>query len=340
MRNPPIFPSLRLLAGFCGAWLATAAFAENPDIVVNPPNLSWTTAFSGVWNDAAPVTTLFMADDLAHLNSEMVTQLAAGRRLEAFESWRIDGGGRRYAGLFRRGTGERVLITGLDWATFIGHRQQQFNLGRRLIDLEVQLVEGERRFSGLWAPGSGAELTIEHDAAGFEEQWQLYSASHHLVAFDTWWSETLGEIRAFGVFRSGPEPEGAELAVGRQWDDFSSLVQGHGMEGKRLVDFDAAGINFDGYHSARWVPAPPARDWLGVFYTASVLTLSDLLFKGGHEFSGVGLPSGFILPEPTAGRMDMLDLEATSFQLPGSIVHGRPLHDAGTPGPPRPDGGG
>jgi hypothetical protein len=331
---------------FCGYWLTAASlFAQGTGSVTTPPNPpppSWTTSFSAVWNDEAPATTLYLADDLADLVSAMTTFDSTGQRLAAFESWRIGGGGeRRYAGLFRAGYGERLLVTGLDAATFSAKRQQQFALGRRLIDVEAQLVDGERRYAGLWAPGSGSEMTVELGAAPFEAQWQALSATHRLVAFDTFSSKDLAEAQVFGVFRGGPEAPGTALAVGLDWESFESLVETYGLQGKRLVDFEASAFSSVDHHfSGRWVPATPARDWLGVFYSKSDLSVSDLLFKSGHEFSATSTPPGGFLPAPTASRMDMLDLETTGYLFSNQIIHGRPLHDAGTPGPPRPGGGG
>jgi hypothetical protein len=268
-----------------------------------------------------------------------VAHRASGRQLDAFESWQT-AGGRRYGGLFRNGAGNRWLYANLDAVAFAARRQQQFDLGRRLIDIEVQLVEGERRFSGLWAPGSGPELYFEDSAAAFEARWNGLAASYHLVAFDSWWSDALGEPRVFGVFAGGAEPEGAALAVGRSLDDFESLLGLNGIQGKRLVDFEATALGSDQYLSGRWVPAPPARNWLGVFYSNDVLTVSDMLFKSGHEFSAWSISPNSYLPPPTASRMDLLDLEVTGYLVNGTIIHGMPLHDAGTPGPPRPGGGG
>lgn len=333
----------RCLAVLCGAWLVTAAAADGPGDWSNPePDPpAWINGFSGIWNDEAPATILVVSDDLSGLHSAMVAHHAEGRRLDAFESWRSDGV-KHYAGLFRNGAEARWLVTNLDSPTFASYRQQQYQLGRRLIDVEVQLVGGEQRFAGLWASGSGAELYVEEEASDFEAKWQVLAATHHLVVFDTWWSEALGEVRAFGVYRGGAEPVGAELVVGRSWESFNGLVQGLGMRGRRLIDFDAAVSAFDDYFSGRWVVAEPVRDWLGVFYDEAFLRTSDLLFKSGHEFSAAETSKLFILPPPTASRMDLLDLEVTGRATDGGrvIVHGMPLHDAGTPGPPRPPNGG
>jgi hypothetical protein len=333
-RKSPSCRPVRLLAACCGAWLAVAgASADGP--------ASWTSSFSGVWNDEAPATTLLMGGDLAYLIDGMANYHPSGRRLEAFESWQTNGG-RRYAGLFRYGSGDRFLFTGMTEAQFTLRHQQQFALGHRLIDVEVQLVSGARRFSGLWAPGSGAEQTYEADAAAFELHWQTLAATHHLVTFDTWWSEADGEVRAFGVFGSGAEPANAQLAMGLDWDDFEALAYLNAWNGQRLVDLETVAIDpFIRYFSGRWVPAAPARNWLGVFYTGNELSVSDQLFKAGHEFSGTSVEPGYVLPPPTASRMDMLDFDVTGYSLTtGTIIHGKPLHDAGTPGPPRPDGGG
>ena len=167
---------LALLASVCLA--GPAAWADPPPT----PTPTIAIDFSGLWRADTPATSLFFADDFAELSGHIAALEPQGWRIEAFESWE-DQGQRRFAGLFRPGSGVREIFLDLDAAAFEARRKLQFSAGRRLVDVEVQMVGGQRRYSGLWRPGLGSEIVIDNlSAADFEAQVLTYAGSYTIDA--------------------------------------------------------------------------------------------------------------------------------------------------------------
>lgn len=331
------FSARWLKAAGAALLLATAAAAQQGPIAGYPPTSPSTPAvdFSSVWNVAAPETTLDVRTSFTEFWSQVEELSAKGLKLEAFETWTADGN-RNFAGLFRPGTGDRYFAFNLSATDFATVGDAQYDLDRRLIDVEVRLVDGQRVYAGLWAPGSGNELWLNNlTAAEFESQWADHAAEYHIVAFDTWWDGS--QVRVFGTLGAGAEPATAQISVALPWTSFAPLVYSLSVQGYRLIDFDAAPVTgSDDYFSARWIPATHVRNWLGVYFTEFWMKQTNWLFNSGFDFSAVNLPGTFILPTPPTTRMDMQDLEVTTDCCYGTIVLGKPLIDSGTPGPPRP----
>lgn len=338
----PAGPALRRFFSLAAAAVAgaplllAAAAAAEPVLTGGPPAFPprWETDFSALWSEAAPATTLYVADDLPDLIAHMAAAEAEGLRLAAFESW-PQSGIRRYAGLFRPGTDHRFLFTGMDAAAFEARRLQQAAHGLRLLDLEVRLEDGVRRYSGLWssrATSFAEQVRDGADPATFAAQAAALAPHYALAIFDTWRED--GELRVYGVFRSGLSPVG--VSVGLSWPEFGSELAERAFRGERLVDFDIAPFPEAGdLFSARWKTTAPAADWLGIYFRLDWLIEADGWLGAGHEFSGIGESGGGFLPAPTADPKYLLDLEVGRDLVSGPINQAKPLHDSGTPGPPK-----
>lgn len=341
----PQSPVKSWLAGIAlVALLVPGSVSADLPLTIPPSYVVWTVHdFSALWNTEAPSTALFEAEDLADLEAEMAALGHGTKRLAAFESW-VENGTRRYSGLFRAGDGQRYLFTGMNAAGFEDQREAQYDLGRRLIDVEVQMIGADRVYSGLWAQVAvpGAEVVLDGLEAGdFHDAWAALKVDHHLVSFETWWEDD--ELRVYGVLRAGAEPAGTLLVLGNGWPTFDMGFLIRNTNDLKLVDIDFAPVpDGDNLFSGKWVPAGtpvPPRSWLGVHYIDSWLAPTSDLFAGGYEFSAVNLVV-MEAQEPTAGPMNLLDLEInTDFLLVknGSTPNQlKPLHDSGTPGPPKP----
>lgn len=323
---------LNLKAASVLALLALSGSAQEPqDTVTSGGTTSVVTWFSALWRAETPTTTLFLADDRAQLEAKMKVLATAGLRLEDFESW-SEGDKRRHAGLFRAGSGERVLRVDLDAASFEAQRQQRLGEGLRLIDVEIRQVDGARRYSALWAPGKGAEqLEDNMTVREFHNRRRQLAASHHLVDFETWWQA--GGVRVFALWREGATP-GEVVEVGLSRKTFDARVLARARQDFQLIDVEiAVGARGDYRYSGRWIPGVPS-DWFGIGYSQALLVRANQLLSGGYGTSGVGLSSDALLSAPTAPKMNLLDLEVVSYTVPGSIVQEELLPDSGTAGPP------
>lgn len=339
----PASPSARRLffLAFAALLLPAGAGAEPVFTGGTPGSVPrWETDFSALWSEAAPETTLYVADDLQDLIGHMAQAEADGLRLAAFESW-PQFGTRRYAGLFRPGSGSRSLFTGMGAAAFETMRQQHFTQAHRLLDIEVRLEDGVRRYSGLWTTGwigNFAEVVRDgDDRTTFEAQAQALAPEYALTAFDTWWED--GELRVYGVFRRGAAA--VEVSAGLSWLEFTQELSQRARNGYRLVDLEIAPVPEAGdLFSARWRRSAAVPDWLGIYFRLDWLIEADGWLGAGHEFSGIGMPGGGFLPSPTADPKGMLDLEVGRDLVSGGPINqAKPLNDSGTPGPPKPPGG-
>ena len=315
------------LVGLVLCWLATGSAQAVGSITTPLPTYTFID-HSGLWYEQTPYTLLTIDSNRTDFLAQIELQAANGLRLAAFETWETRGS-RHYAGLFRVGNTQRRLFFDLDAALFENRRQQQALIGEMLLDVEVQIVDGERRYSGLWGPGIAFEIMLDNlPAATFEASVNYYSATHELALFETW--KTNGDVFAYGILRPAII-EDVVLIDGNE-DDFFTAVRNYGEAGYQLVDFDIASYN---HFSARWVLSSPKQsDWLGIFYTHADLLGANAMLSAGVGDSGIGFDlNTYVLP--TGVPMPLLDLEVTTSTLPGTIIQAKPISDTGTPGPPR-----
>lgn len=324
-------------AALLASLLLALPAAADPPIIVIPPSTSPIIDFSGLWSEATPETQLYMADDLADLEDHAAALELLGWRLFAFESW-LTQGGRRYAGVFHVGSGSRVLVTGLNAVDFEAERLAQVAASRFLIDVEVELVGGVRVYSGLFRTAFSTSEVVRdnYDAADLATEIATLS-TYRLLAFDTWWES--GEMRSYAVFRPGSSIQ--ETVLGLSWDDFWDEVEDFADLGYRLVDIEITEVPAaDARFSGRFVVKTAVPDWLSVFFSQEInLTTNHTLFAEGYYVSSLNFDPEDDVVELPGEPLGMIDLEVNRNWVPvypsGGPVQARPLHDSGTPGPPR-----
>ncbi|NJL29924.1 MAG: hypothetical protein HC897_19515 [Thermoanaerobaculia bacterium] len=298
---------------------------------ITPPCAGESLSFTSIWNADLPPTKLTMGEGFDELLGQMQTLWTEGFLLDDFEVWESYGV-QQVAGLFRPGQGARLLLYDMDAATFQAQRHQRFVEGLRLLDVEILWVEGERRFSALWASGTGTERVYDNlEASEFHAEWQDLSSSYRLVDFETWWADD--ELRVFGVFRTGYE-ETEELVFGLNAADFIALVEEKGEDDLRLVDVEIATVpGLPSRYSGRFVP-DVIPNWWGIGYTPPGLRRADWLLSRGYGTSGTGLDENTYLWTPESTPLQLLDLTA-EVRKGGMIIQGKPNPDGGTAGPPK-----
>lgn len=321
-------------AAFLAALLWAGAVAADYPLYV-PPSLTPVVDHTGLWSEATPPSQLYLATDLADLEDHAADIAAEGLRLEAFESW-LEGGERRYAGVFRPGTGGRHLVTGMGATDFENARLAHNAASRYLIDVEVELVDDVRVYSGLFRTAfSTVEVVHQNsDAAAFAAEVAALPA-HRLLSFDTWWED--GELHSYAVFRAGSALQ--ETVVGLAWEDFWDEAVDLGALGYRLVDIEITEVpQAVDLVSGRFVVMAPERDWLAVCLPlAAYLEAHHSLFDHGYYASSINFDPDEGLSALPGAPLGLLDLEigrdwVVAGPGPNQL---KPLHDSGTPGPPR-----
>lgn len=330
---PPARAWTLLLAAGIALLPALPAVADPPGGLTPPPTWFPLNVFSALWTESAPTSHIILADDLADFEDHIGSQETGGYNLAGFESW-TDAGIRRYAGIFAASAPASELVTHLAALPFLAERQTRLLGGQRLVDIEVKLVSGTRTFSGLFATGTGTEqVVIGADSATFLSQVSSLAPAMRLVAFDTWWEDD--EMKVAGVFRGGAPV--VRVALGLEWDDFYDFMESQNGLGYRLIDLEITSGPGTVLYSGRWRQADDELDWLAVHYgNENWLPTNGMLFGAGHDFSAVGwIPPG-IMPAPTVDAKNLLDLEFGVEWWLGTPNHLGPVHNCGTPGPPRP----
>ena len=78
--------------------------------------------------------------------------------------------------MFRAGGGGYALWVNADWPSFLAKWQEWSNQGLRLTDLELQTVNGQTRYSGVYVSGTGGHaLWADTDWARFQAKWKELS---------------------------------------------------------------------------------------------------------------------------------------------------------------------
>jgi Polyglycine hydrolase-like, structural repeat len=114
--------------------------------------------YAGLWTKGSgsnlfegPISAIEMRDAMNEKRSQ-------GMRLIDFELFRSRSGGRRYLAVWRTGTGEELLTGPMQQDAFFARGKRLTKDGLRLIDIEVEVVDGVLLYSGLFRTGTGSNL--------------------------------------------------------------------------------------------------------------------------------------------------------------------------------------
>jgi hypothetical protein len=181
--------------GAGGARDARAAFAERH-------------GFLAVWRAGAAAARQELVLDAGWpgFQASQERNLARGLRLADLETY-ATARGRRWAGLFRSGSGPQRLVAGLSLRDL--DRLARSLAGRGLLpaDVETWSEGGARRWAAVFSPGKGDYRLTAGDAEdAFSARWiELVTAGFGLADFEVYAEQ--GTPRYAGLFRAG-EPAG------------------------------------------------------------------------------------------------------------------------------------
>ncbi len=297
--------------------------------------------YSGAWKSDVPPSQLVLSDDLEEFTDDIDYQWTAHAKvLVAFESWTF--GTRHFGGLFRAHPRSTSLLLDYSAAEFETLRLAQVAAQRRLLDVEVQMVGGVRRYSGLWEQMTQAvtETVLDNvDGEDLLDYWDDHKSDSRLVVFDTWWD---GEPRYYAVFRPGAELPGTQLELALPIESVSGQFEDQSDSGYRVADFEiTVSTSGDLLVSFKWA-ANPYRSWLGISFREAWMPRANSYLAAGYDFTGADDdfdPGGFFPPTDLEEPIYLFDFEMSLqhtvyFRDAPDLV--KPRLNSGTPGPDKP----
>lgn len=162
-----------------------------------------------------------------------------GRRLEDFEIFRTASGGRRYVGIWRSGAGEEVM-TGPMVANAFGARGLALaDDGLSLVDVEVELFNGNLLYHGLFRTEVGAKtnrISEPKPIEAFHIERDAQQADGRFLA-DMETVEINGVMHYVGIWRVGDAGRSAITAL-RQFEEFRIFSFEQAEEGRFPSDVE------------------------------------------------------------------------------------------------------
>jgi CubicO group peptidase (beta-lactamase class C family) len=216
-------PGLKPLSG------GPALVSRKQSLVEPPPTLH-----AGLFRQATGGYGLWAGVSGEELEATATEWADYGLRLEDLNIRTQPDGGVTYDGAWLPGTGAYALRVGMDWNEMVSQWQTLGNQGLRLMDLEVYVEHGVRKYAGVWREGTGGYalyvgLTWDQLMA---RQQTLGSMGLRLVDVETF---LLGGTRMYsGVWRTGSG--GEELWGGGDQAAFNAKIEEFAASGLRLVD--------------------------------------------------------------------------------------------------------
>ncbi|MBK9017609.1 MAG: hypothetical protein IPM82_28160 [Saprospiraceae bacterium] len=115
----------------------------------------------------------------------------------------MEGGKRKYTGVWREGKDGYYLWVGQEWASFEAKWKELAKQNLRLIDIETYMDGNKRKYAGVWREGKdGHYLWAGVEWANFEAKWQeLAKQNLRLIDIETY--EEGGKRKYTGVWREG-----------------------------------------------------------------------------------------------------------------------------------------
>lgn len=171
------------------------------------------------------------------MRTSMNTRRGQGLRLIDFEIIRPANGGRRYLAVWRPGQGEELLTGPMGEAAFLARGQNLVDQrGMRLIDVEVERVNGQLLYSGLFRSGSGTNLitTPLNRTAFIRRRDEFVARGIELVDVET--IRMGGRTRFVGVWAGGNGE--SRLSVPRIFRKFVDFGVAQTAEGFRTEDME------------------------------------------------------------------------------------------------------
>ncbi len=192
--------------------------------------------YSGVWVGGSGGNIFAGPLSPIQLREEREARNAQGLRLIDIEIFRTSNGGRRYVGVWRPGTGQDLVTRPMSEAAFLSRGNTLTQQGLRLIDVEVERIQGELLYTGLWRDGSGSNFftTPRRPVAFRQLRNQMIADGLELVDVERIGQP--GNHRFVGVFSSGDGE--SRLSRPRNLDDFLAFGLEQAQDGLRTRDIE------------------------------------------------------------------------------------------------------
>lgn len=204
-----------------------------------------------------------------------------------------------YTAVWRSGSDNHYLWSGVDKNNFVGKNNTLKNQGLRLTDLSVSNIGNSIKYSGVWRAGSGkTHLQPGTTWAAFTSEWSTLSGQGYRLIDIEVFTEG-GQTRFAGVYGEGTD--GYYLYAGMNQADFNAKWSELGGKGFRLIDVEVykeggeikyAGVwraGNDGYalwHANSW--SAFTAKWKELSQQGQRLVDLDVCVDGGTtHYSGV-----------------------------------------------------
>jgi hypothetical protein len=192
--------------------------------------------YAGLWTQGAGTNLFDGPMGPIELREAMEERRAEGLRLVDFEVFRSATGGRRFLAVWRNGTGEELLTGPMEQDAFFSRGENLAESGLRLIDVEVERVNGVLLYSGLFHTGTGtnlitAPLRRDQFVARRDEM-----RENGLELVDVERIRRGGIDRFVGAWSAGPGEGG--LSLPRDFPAFFIFAQSQFNDGKHSEDFE------------------------------------------------------------------------------------------------------
>lgn len=199
--------------------------------------------YAGLWTQGTGSNIFVGPIGPVEMREELEARREQGLRLHDFEIFRTSNGGRRYVGVWRPGSGTEILTGPMEFDAFVARGEDFINDGLRLIDVEVENIDGRVVYSGLFRTGTGSNfVTAPLPGTAFRvRRDEMVADGLELVDLER--IEIGGSQRLVGVWASGDGE--SRLSRLRSFPDFFVLAQDQFNDGNRAVDFEIRVVQTD-----------------------------------------------------------------------------------------------
>jgi hypothetical protein len=200
--------------------------------------LNGTRVYAGLWTQGSGNNFFRGPLGAVEMRNAMEEERARGNRLVDVEVFERPQGGRRFLGVWRNGTGEEILTGRLQEDAFIARGETLTAQGLRLMDVEVERINGTLFYTGLFRTGTGSNFfTAPRSRIAFRELRNVM-VSNGLELIDVETVRFNGRRNFVGVWASG---DGASrISRRRSFGEFFIFAQSQFNDGKRTEDIELA----------------------------------------------------------------------------------------------------
>jgi hypothetical protein len=165
----------------------------------------------------------------------------------------------RYSGVWQESEKKERILADATWNTFEETNKKLIAKKFRLVDTEVFITGGQRKYSAVWHSGKDSSAVFADNWLLFREKIDLYKEKEmKLVDIETYMEGN--ERKFFGVWRSGTETQ--KIEIGLPWPEFYRLWEQYGDEDLRLMDIEIYEEDRERKYAGFWeVGAQEHRLW-------------------------------------------------------------------------------